>query len=854
MHALKMRELAMGNVRTILATTCLIALGATIEASSTATAQGTEQVQRAAFDKAVLASKRAMTSDPITAQEEARIAEQNAGTTVNGLATALWLQSEALTRQDKASDAIPRIARARRYIAEEDRTLRGDLLLSEARALGQLNDDGIALASFQDAYTLFEELGNERKTAISLQGIATLYTTARRYDRALDYYERAIAAYPSDVGMTYAARNNIAKIFLETGRFDDAIPAFKDNLALASKLGHAKHLALTNALLAETYARADRIPEARAYLATAKIHDDHPTASLWAPYLKHVEALVADFSGDTAAASRHYAALFEGYDFAVPDASYRIAHHSAAEHYAGIAEFETAYQHHVAFKGIDDQKSDDAARNNFALLNAEFETANKTLDIERLERETLEASIAQAAITKKAEVEAARQKERSRTLIFAILSIGVTLLIALLLAYTRHITRSREKQSILAEQAIEANKAKDEFLASISHEIRTPLNGILGFAEIMMTQGMVEGEAETMMRTMHDSGKDLLAIVNDLLDLAKMEAGKMTVELEPSDIARAISGAADAHRGTARQKGLAIEINVDDQLPHFVTDPLRMRQAVSNLVGNAVKFTDSGSITIDVSAMPGRGFEVAVKDTGIGIPSDQLDKVFEGFGQVKGQDRAKYGGTGLGLALVKNVARLLGGDVEVDSKLGYGTTFIMRIPAEKATAPDRVATPPQRREAQMSVTSLRDVPRDEDGTIILGDLRILYAEDNAVNVLVFSGMVGKSVASIEIAEDGAKAVDMVQRAPFDAVFMDNNMPRMDGIEATRAIRALPGVGGIPIIGCTADAVPEIHRRMIEAGMNDVVSKPVTTKTLLTALDRVFASDWTQEEPVSQQRS
>lgn len=788
-----------------------------------------EAENNADFDAAILASKKAMTSNPQEAYDQAKKADQYAQAVTNGPTIAAWLQAEALTRIGEPEAAGSLIARARRYMAQDDAKLAGDILLTEARALTALGDEGLALGSYQDAYKLFEEMGDGRKVALSLQGIARLYQKARRWDRAIDYYRKADEAFPDDKMLRYAAANNIAKILLEQERYDEAVEAFQENLDVAEEIGSPYFVAVANGLLAETHALAGDLPAARAALTTAKVHDDHEGAEMWAPYIEFTEAFVAHAEGDSERAGAHFDALFEDYDFVEPAPTYRSAHRAATEHYEEVGKPSLALAHHRAFKAIDDEGLAVAARNNFDLLSAEFETANKQVEIERLEREQLEARI-----------DATAQKTQLRNALYAVALCGAAIILALLLLYLRQMAKGRQKLAATNDALVRASKEKDEFLANTSHELRTPLNGIMGFTEVLIDQGHVSGEGLEIARIIEKSAKYQLNTVNDILDVAKFEAGHFLTETAPCDLADTLTHVATVQRSIAAAKDVSVTIDIEEGFPCYVTDEELVRRAATNLIGNAVKFTSRGAVAITVCTIPAGGFSLSVKDTGMGIPADQIDKIFGAFSQIEGQRRAQYGGTGLGLAYVRNVAKALGGEVEVESKVGYGSTFTMTIPASEAP-PMASAEKPVRapKAARWTVTGLRDVPRGDSGEVDLSQLRILVAEDQKTNQLLFTAMLGPVVAHIDIAEDGHLAVQMVQEDAYDIILMDNQMPTMNGREACQEIKALPGIGDIPIIGVTADAVPSVKEGLIEAGMASIVDKPMSKDRLFAAITTAF---------------
>jgi signal transduction histidine kinase/DNA-binding response OmpR family regulator len=390
--------------------------------------------------------------------------------------------------------------------------------------------------------------------------------------------------------------------------------------------------------------------------------------------------------------------------------------------------------------------------------------------------------------------------------------------------YTDVTERKRIVQDLAtARDAAEAaGRTRSEFLAVMSHEIRTPLNGIIGAAGLLMDRALAP-EDQGYVRIIRESGEHLLQLINDILDFSRLDASRLELEQAPFALRDAIEGAVGLITQTARAKKLALSVTIADDVPPLVVgDPGRLRQVMLNLVGNAIKFTDKGSIRVTVS-QAGRRTEgtrivVAVTDTGVGIPPEALPKLFQEFSQVDGSISRRFGGSGLGLAISRRLVECMGGSMTVESTPGIGSTFSFEVvlqDAPAATASDR----PMRK----SPTSRR--------------LRILFAEDNATNRLVVSRMLERMGHRVDLVEDGRQAVEAVHATPYDVVLMDVMMPEMDGLTATRIIRSEPPpVGSTPIIGLTANAERSKQEECREAGMNGFASKPITAERLAAAID------------------
>jgi two-component system sensor histidine kinase EvgS len=410
------------------------------------------------------------------------------------------------------------------------------------------------------------------------------------------------------------------------------------------------------------------------------------------------------------------------------------------------------------------------------------------------------------------------------------------------LASARDITQLKENERALIEakeKALEASRLKSEFLANMSHEIRTPMNAILGFTDLI-NASLEDRKQKSRLDAIKTAGKNLLTLINDILDLSKIEAGKFELHYEPIDPRALIEEVRQIFSARIAEKNLEFDVWVDPELPEgLLLDEVRLRQALFNLIGNAVKFTDEGGVKLRVENVYKAedrskvDLLFSVEDTGVGVPKESQKEIFESFKQQEGQSARKYGGTGLGLAITKRLVEMMGGEISVESEPGVGSKFLIRL-RDVAAASIRRST-------------LKEAVERLD-RIKFGEATVLVVDDIKTNRDLIVEFFATTAVSAVVAENGAEAIEAAKESKPNAILMDIRMPVMDGYEATRRIRKSPEIKDTPIIAVTASAMKGDEDKILGSGFDDYLVKPVQFEGLMATLKKYLPHEEIDETP------
>lgn len=759
------------------------------------------------------AAKSAMMQDPREALGHVGRAEKLAGTIRDPrqhamvLATARWLTAEARLRNNEPEAAEPLLAEALRLIAPIPYTtkLKGDLLMSQGSLYMDRDQAALALANYQEAFRIFVDVKQPRSQAIALQNMALLYLAANDNASAEQKFAQAAAAFDGDPMLSLSLHNNRGAALLVLERYAEAEAEYRKALDIAQKNGNALLQARILGNIARTLVEARKLDAAESTLKRGFELAKGNDATGFRQQLLATAARVAMERGDWQRARRLISEAFDGVDLATTTTSYRDAHRFAFMIFSHVGEPARALQHLEALKRLDDEAAKVATTTGASLATAKFNFALQDLKIEKLRAEELR-----------------KGAEFQRTLFLAIG--GATLAIILLLTIALFVIRRSRNQVraanvVLGETNValeKALRAKTEFLATTSHEIRTPLNGILGMTQVMLADPKLGADTRDRIGIVHGAGVTMRALVDDILDLAKMETGNLTVEAAAMNLPAVLRDVTRMWEEQARAKGLGFALDLDEAPVWITSDPGRLRQIVFNLLSNAIKFTERGTVGVRATAEgegEARRLRLAVRDSGIGIPADKLEEIFESFKQADSGTTRKFGGTGLGLTICRNLAQALGGDILVESAEGEGSRFIVDLPLVPAEAPAGSAA-----EAAGTGTLLI-LDRNPIARAMLKTLL-----EPRVGALRFFATAEDTVAALA----GGATQLLVDEATLKAQEGDPF-----AILGELAAAAREAGAGSAVLWLNADEA--VRGRIAEAGIGQVIDKPVNGPALIGAV-------------------
>jgi signal transduction histidine kinase len=684
-----------------------------------AQAEGSRERDQGEFDRLVAQARTLMISRPdialSVAQRAESVAEQREATPQKreAVATALWLEAEALNRTNRNAEALLTVTKASELAASGGiaTKLDGDLAASRGFIAESTGDFAHALKDYQQADDIFVRLGIRRGQAIALLDLGELYEKARDFDREIRYYREATLVYSGDPAIVLGAANNLGYAYLQMRRYADAIPTLQRALGIADFLKSPLLEAQVLTNLALSYAGAHKLAEAERAADRSLMLVSKTDPGGEARLARVAKAEIEYRRGALAAAVADLQKAFHGVDLKTTTPQFLIFHDIAYEIYKAKGDLAPAIAHLEAFKRLDDEGRSLAASVNLALLGAQFDFARQDLEIEHLKSAELERDIK----LRKSETEL-------QAIVFSTIIAAVILLLcwfswrhALLKAHRNDIAQKNvelvktlterdmeierrkdvEYHLRLAMQAAQqANRAKSHFLANMSHELRTPLNAIIGFSELMLSGRMKPEKLQEYARDILDGGRHLLAVLNNVLDMARIESGKVELEDRVIRLGDVVDHALLMLGGRNAHAGKELRISGDGSIMVH-GDEVRLRQVIINLVSNAAKFTSEGDLIEIRIERVADGVDVVVQDNGEGIPADKLPVVLEPFGQADSTYARSRGGVGLGLPIVKSLVELHGGRFTIESEYGHGTIARLHLPRERIVDPEAVAVPPR---------------------------------------------------------------------------------------------------------------------------------------------------------------
>ncbi|QCB42521.1 tetratricopeptide repeat protein [Sphingomonas sp. PAMC26645] len=789
-------------------------IGPAVSGQSTAGQDGDTVAVR--YEATVADVNATMLIDPAKALPKAVAAEHLAATITDqkargiAIAKAQWLQGESYLRTndtDKA-DAPIRSALAAVKTFQPQSKLHADLLISMGWLDSSQGRAGSALIDYQRAFAIYRRLGDARGQSRTLVFIAMLYTEAKDPDTADRYYQQALEIYHADANIAVSIYNNRALVLAQDKQYKKAAVQFKKSLDLATQLNSKNLLELIHMNIARVQLALGNLTIADRAIASGRAIAD-PADTRLAGRLTATAAQSALQHGDVPRAQRLIESAFAGINPTTTDTAYRDAHLTAYDIFTAAGDSPAALVHLQALKRLDDAGTKLATDTKTALMAARFDFANQELRISQLKASELQRSIAFE-----------RTQARTQRNIFIATGAAVAVVIALLAIGLVTIRRSRDQVRAANDDLAVTNSAlskalaaKTEFLATTSHEIRTPLNGILGMTQVMLADPTLPADLRDRLGVVHGAGITMRALVNDILDIAKMETGNLTIEAAAFDVCATVKDAARMWEEQARAKGLSFTVDVGGCPAMIMGDAARVRQIVFNLLSNALKFTKTGHVALSIQVGDDDRLRVGVTDSGIGIPADKIEEIFESFRQADAGTTRQFGGTGLGLSICRNLARAMGGDVSVSSIVGQGATFTLVLPLVRADS----------KVVDIVETDTRP------GTLIV--------DRNPITRSMFKTLLAPHGGPIAFAASVDEAVTRLADGDIARVLIDDASVRAsdDALGGLSRIAEAAYISRAETTLLWPVAAEEERKELLGTGITRVVAKPVSGGTLIARM-------------------
>jgi len=811
-------------------------------AEEAAEAEGSSPLSE--FDGHVQSSKAAMMRAPGDALEAAKQGFEAAerlpeDKRAEALSTALWLQAEASLRLGQPEEGLAIASQALDIIDGRDdlKELRGSLILAKGRLAGRVSDVSLAVTSFIEAHELFEQAGNARRQAIALQSLGSIHNDAQSYDTALEYFRRSAEVFTGDDILLMTNKNNVANIMRETGKFDQARMNFTEALALAKKMDSPVLVGRILSNIAELEQAAGNVDDAQTYLDEALSTLATDGGEQWARHARSTEAGLALTRGDVERARYAVEQGFRGLDIEATNMSFRQLHKAASEVYSATGEWPLALAHLEQFKRLEDEARSLAASSNLALISGRFQYTEQQNRLERLRIDQMR---------NEAELSAGRERQRAQQTIIiggGIISLVVASLCAMVFFQKRHVSQVNGKLTDIVDQLSEeislrkeveaalieakekaetADQMKSTFLATMSHELRTPMNGILGFTEVLLSGDLNDDQREQI-EIIDQSSGSLLTLINDILDLSQLEAGKFKLRKGAFDLRVTVENAIKLLRAKAQEKHLGLVVYIEPDVPsRAFGDEDRLRQILLNLVGNAVKFTELGAVTLIVGKGPNAGdIQFKIHDSGIGIPADKVNALFDRFSQIDGTATRKHAGSGLGLAICKELVSAMGGDIGCSSVMGEGSIFHFCIPLAD-------------RRSMATIEPHHDLKASIEGK------RIVLIDDVDLRAEALTNMLTANQSVVERFADPDEAIKALSASnsddtPVDAVLVSDCHNDDMAVDVRKRLESQAGLTEDRLIGFG------FMDQQAADGFATIIENPMTVTGVKAAIDRLTST-------------